>query len=235
MLIAICDSSSLFMSKFVEETRKISEDIDIVCFSEYNSLLNSDDLAVYDGFFIATEIKSQSGVEVALEVYTQNSDAEIVFITENSEKYCQSIFDHADKFKPFALLCKPVSRLLLRHVYEMLGHIVRQRRNKDIIVRLEDKNYISLNTSDIMYIQHNNRVSYIYTVDGNCYSSKYSIVWFDDNLPDCFMHCAKSCVVNALHIKSINGVEIVLSNNSSIWCSRQYRKIFVECFEKCHS
>ncbi len=235
MKILICDSSMLFMNRFIEEAKKIVPTISIDCFSEYNALVNSDELGLYDCVFIATEINNQSGVDIALEIYLKNPDAEIVFITENCEKYCQRIFDHADRFKPFALLSKPVSRLLLRHVFEMLESVTEHRGSKDIVIRLEDKDYISINTSDIMYIQHNNRISYIYTLDGRCYSSKHSISWFDDKLPNCFLHCAKSCIVNAQKVQSINGLEIKLSNNSSIWCSRQYRKTFVESFEKCHS
>lgn len=235
MIIAICDSSMLFMNKFIEEAKKIVPTINIDCFSEYNALVNSDDLVLYDSFFIATEINRQSGIDVALDIYTSNPVAEIVFITENCEKYCQRIFDHADRFKPFAFLCKPVSRLLLRHILEMLGRVNEHKKSRDIVIRLEDKDYISINTSDIMYIQHNNRISYIYTFDGRCYSSKHSISWFDDKLPDCFFHCAKSCIVNTLNVKSVNGLEIKLSNNSSIWSSRQYRKTFVESFEKYHS
>ncbi len=235
MIIAICDSSMLFMNRFIEEAKKIVPTISIDCFNEYNALVNSDNLAHYDSFFITTEINRQSGIDVALDIYTSNPATEIVFITENCEKYCQRIFDHADRFKPFALLSKPVSRVLLRHVFEMLERVIEHRKSRDIVIRLEDKDYISINTSDIMYIQHNNRISYIYTFDGRCYSSKHSISWFDDNLPDCFLHCAKSCIVNALKITLVNGLEIKLSNNSSIWCSRQYRKIFVESFEKFHS
>ncbi len=235
MTIAICDSSMLFTEKFIEETKKIAPKIAIVSFSKYNALVNSDELGLCDCVFIATEINNQSGVDIALEIYLKNPDIEIVFITENCEKYCQRIFDHADRFKPFALLSKPVSRVLLRHVLEMLECVSKHRKNRDIVIRLEDKDYISMNTSDIMYIQHNNRISYIYTFDGRCYSSKHSISWFDNKLPDCFLHCAKSCIVNALKVKSVNGFEIKLSNNSSVWCSRQYRKTFVESFEKCHS
>ena len=235
MTIAICDSSTLFMNKFIDETKKIVPTSSIVCFSEYNALVNSDNLALYDVFFIATEINHQSGIDVALEVYLKNTFSEIVFITENCEKYSQRIFDHADIFKPFALLNKPVSRVLLRHVFEMLEHVTERRKDRTIIIRLEDKDYISMNTADILYIQHNNRISYIYTSDGKCYSSKLNISWFEGKLPDCFLHCAKSCIVNTMAIRSINGLEIKLSNNTSIWCSRQYRKSFVEDFEKCHS
>lgn len=234
MTIAICDSSMLFMEKFTEETKKYAPEINIVSFGKYNELVNSDDLGFYDCVFIATEIDNQSGIDAALEVYLRNSAAEIVFITENSEKYCQRIFDYADRFKPFALLSKPVSRMLLHHVLDMLGRVAERRKSRDIVIRLEDKDYISVNTSDIMYIQHNNRISYIYTFDGKCYSSKHSIAWFDAKLPDCFLHCAKSCIVNSLKVKSVNGLEIKLSNNSSIWCSRQYRKSFIEIFEGCH-
>lgn len=234
MTIAICDSSMLFMEKFTEETKKYAPAINIVSFSKYNALVNSDDIEFYDCVFIATEINNQSGIDVALDVYLRNSNAEIVFITENCEKYCQRIFDYADRFKPFALLSKPVSRMLLRHVLEMLGRVTEHRKSKNIVIRLEDKDYISVNTSDIMYIQHNNRISYIHTLDGKCYSSKHSISWFDEKLPHCFLHCAKSCIVNSLKVKSVNGLEIKLSNNSSIWCSRQYRKTFVENFEGCY-
>lgn len=234
MTIAICDSSMIFLDKFIVETKKLVPTIGIVCFGDYSMLLNSDNLALYDCFFIATEIACQSGVEVALELHSRNTAAEIVFITENCEKYCQRIFDYADRFKPFALLNKPVSRMLLRHVLEMLERVSERRKGKDIVIRLEDKDYISVNTSDIMYIQHNNRTSYIYTLDGRCYSSKHSISWFEENLPDCFLHCAKSCIVNSLQVTSVNGLELRLSNDSSVWCSRQYRKSFVESFEGCH-
>lgn len=235
MTIAICDSSTFFMNKFIEETKKIAPTSSVVCFSEYSTLANSNNLALYDVFFIATEIDHQSGIDVALEVFLMNPASEIVFITENCEKYSQRIFDHADTFKPFALLNKPVSRVLLRHVFEMLEHVTARRKGRTIVIRLEDKNYKSMNTADILYIQHNNRISYIYTSDGKCYSSKLGISWFEDRLPDCFLHCAKSCMVNAMEIILINGLEIKLSNNNSIWCSRQYRKTFVEYFEKCRS
>lgn len=235
MTIAICDSSTFFMNKFIEETKEIVPTSSVDCFSEYSTLANSDNLALYDVFFIATEISHQSGIDVALEIFLKNTASEIVFITENCEKYSQRIFDHADKFRPFALLNKPVSRVLLRHVFEMLEHVTAQRKGQTIVIRLEDKNYISLNTSDILYIQHNNRISYIYTSDGKCFSSKLNISWFEDALPVCFLHCAKSCIVNAMEVISINGFEIKLSNNNSVWCSRQYRKNFAECFEKCHS
>lgn len=233
MTIAICDSSTFFLDKFIEETNKFDPMIKIVPFSKYNELVDSSELGSCDCIFLATEINNQSGVDIAFEIYLKSPDVEIVFITENCEKYCQRIFDYADRFKPFALLCKPVSRMLLRHVFEMLGRVSERRKSKDIIIRLEDKDCISLNTSDIMYIQHNNRISSIYTVDGGCYSSKHSLSWFDERLPDCFFHCAKSCIVNAMKVKSVNGLEIKLSNNSSIWCSRQYRKPFVENYEEC--
>lgn len=233
MNIAICDSSTFFMDKFIEETKKFDPTINIVSFSKYNTLVDSSELEICDCIFLATEINNQSGVDTALEIYLKNPDVEIVFITENCEKYCQRIFDYADRFKPFALLCKPVSRMLLHHVFEMLGRVSERRKSKDIIIRLEDKDQISLNTSEIMYIQHNNRISFIYTVDGECYSSKHSISWFDERLPDCFFHCAKSCIVNATKVKSVNGLEIKLSDSSSVWCSRQYKKAFAEKYEGC--
>lgn len=235
MTIAICDSSAIFMDKFIKETKDFDSAINIVSFGKYNEFVNSSELGSFDCIFIATEINTQSGVDAALEIYLKNPDTEIVFITENCEKYSQRIFDYADRFKPFALLCKPVSRMLLRHVFEMLGRVSEHRKGKDIIVRLEDKDSISLNTSDIMYVQHNNRISYIYTFDGGCFSSRHSISWFDERLPECFLHCAKSCIVNARKVKSVNGLEIKLTDNSSIWCSRQYKKSFVESFEGCHS
>ncbi len=235
MTVAICDSSAFFMDRFIEETSKFDSTIDVVTFRKYGELVDSGKLGVFDCVFIATEINNQSGVDIALEIHVKNPEVEIVFVTENCEKYSQRIFDYADRFRPFALLCKPVSRMLLHHVYEMLKRVSERRKSKDIIIRLEDKDCISINTSDIMYIQHNNRISYIYTYDGECLTSRHSISWFEERLPDCFLHCAKSCLVNIMKVKSVNGLEIKLSNDSSIWCSRQYRKSFADSFEECHN
>lgn len=231
MKIAICDSSALFTSKFIDEMKKINPKISITTFKGYNDLLEAKKMEQYDSFFIATEIDRQSGVDVALNIFL-NTKAEIVFITENCEKYCQSIFEYADKFRPFAMLNKPVSRLFLRHVIEMLERVLEQNKGKSIIIRLVDRDQISLRVTDILYIQHNNRVSYIYTADGKCYESKHSIAWFEDNLPDCFIHCAKSCMVNAQKIKVIRDMEIILSDESSIWCSRRYQRIFSDDLAK---
>ena len=231
MKIAICDSSAFFMSKFIDEMNKINPKISITTFNGYNELVDSKDLLQFDVFFIATEIESQSGVDVALTVYL-TTKAEIVFVTENCEKYCQSIFEYADRFRPFAMLNKPVSRLFLRHVVEMLEKVLASRKNKSIIVRLTDKEYISLNVSDILYIEHNNRVSYVYTANGSCYTSKQSIKWFEDNLPDYYLHCAKSCIVNASKIVSVNEMEIVFSDEITIWCSRRYKNVFSQSLEE---
>lgn len=235
MKIAICDSSTIFMNKFIDEVKKINPYINVVTFKGYKDLVGAEDIELFDSFFIATEIDCQSGVDIALNVFLKNKKAEIVFITENCEKYCQSIFEYADRFRPFAMLNKPVSRIFLRHVFTMLENVLSLSRDKSIIVRLTDKDHISLDISDILYIQHNNRVSYIYTINGKCYMSKYNIKWFEDNLPGCFLHCAKSCIVNAMKVRSVNEMEIFFGDESSVWCSRRYQKDFVESLDKFRS
>lgn len=231
MKIAVCDSSSFFTNGFIEEIRKIDPKIEVTVFNDFDSLVHAKDLKRYESFFIATEIDRQSGVDVALGIYLETG-AEIVFITENCEKYSQNIFEYADRFRPFALLNKPVSRLLLRHIVEMLEHVTGQSQGSNLIVRLTDKDQISLNVSEILYIQHNNRVSYIYTADGNCHESKHDISWFESKLPESFIHCAKSCMVNALKVRSMDDLRIVFSDDCSAWCSRRYKKEFVESLEK---
>lgn len=116
----------------------------------------------------------------------------------------------------------------------MLDCVSERKKCKDIVIRQVNKDFISLNTSDIMYIQHNSRISYIYAKDGNCYSTRYGISWFDDKLPPCFAHCAKSCIVNILKVESISGSEIKLSDGLTVWCSRQYRNLFLESVERYH-
>lgn len=222
------------MGRFIEEMKKILPTVNITCFGEFDELLNADYLMNYDCVFIATEINCHSGVEVAMNIHLREPSIEMVFITENCEKYSQRIFDYADKFRPFALLCKPVSRIRLRHIVEMLNCVSERKKCKDIVIRQVNKDFISLNASDIMYIQHNSRISYIYTKDGSCYSTRYGISWFDDKLPACFAHCAKSCIVNILKVESINGSEIKLSDGCTVWCSRQYKSLFLESVEQCH-
>lgn len=231
MNIAICDKSSEFLKKFIDEVRAYDSMIDVCMYTGYEQLTDSKNLLHFDCFFISTEINNRSGVEVALEIKRQKPDAEVVFITENCIEYCQRIFDYADEFRPFAMIKKPVSRMFMRHVLDMIKKAVERHSSKNLIIRLADKEYISLLLSEIVYIQHNNRISYIHIESGECFESRYGISWFEENLPDTFLHCSKSCIVNCSKIRSVSDMEIQLADGEKIWCSRQYKKSFLEQLE----
>lgn len=230
MNIAICDKSAVFLSRFIAEVQAYDPLIDVHTYTGYKQLTGSSDLLCYDCFFVSTEINSQSGVEVALEIKRQRPDAEIIFVTENCAEYCQRIFDYADEFRPYAMIKKPVSRMFMRHILDMLKRTIEQHSSRNIIIRLTDKEYISLSVSDILYVQHNNRISYIHTSDGECFESRYSISWFEENLPENFLHCSKSCIVNVTKIKAVSDMEIQLIDCETVWCSRQYKKDFLDKF-----
>ncbi len=232
MNIAICDKSTEFMNKFIEELQAYDSLIDVYTFSEYEQLTLGGELAKYDCIFIATEINYRSGVEAALEIKRRFPHIEIVYITENCVEYCQRIFDYADIFRPFALIKKPVSRSFMRHVLDMLKRTIGRNGSNSVVVRLVDKEYISIPVSEILYVQHNNRISYIYTEGGECFETKFGISWFEENLPDSFLHCSKSCLVNLHKIQTVNDVEIELKCGERLWSSRQYKKSFIEQYRK---
>lgn len=230
MKIAICDCSDAFLKAFRTELEKNGEASDLWLFNSYDCLLNNNFSREYECAFIATEIDGRSGIDAALKLKKLNHDVEIVFVTENCEKYAQQIFAYSDVMRPFSLFVKPVSRSFMKRTLEMLKNTVVYHSSAVIGLKLLDSRFVNIISEDIIYIEHNNRISTLHTVKG-VYETRSIIPFFDEKLPkEQFVHAAKSLIVNSKFVDSIESGKIVMKDGTVLFTSRNYKQSFEECF-----
>lgn len=230
MKIAICDCSQTFLRAFRTELENNNEASELWLFDNYDDLLNSACCHKLECAFIATEIGGRSGIDAALKLKQLNHDAEIVFITENCEKYAQQIFTYSDVMRPFSMFVKPVSRSFMKRTLEMLRNTVVYRSSMVLSIKLTDCRIINVVSEDIHYIEHNNRISTLHTVKGK-FETRSIIPFFDEKLPkEQFVHAAKSLIVNLKFVECIESARIVLKDGTVIFPTRNYKQSFERSF-----
>lgn len=228
MKLAICDDSTKFLNAFRTELYKLDPSISLVCYTSYDKLTQDFSVISFDAVIINTEINSESGIDTAVKLVIQKPGTEVIFVTDKPDKYIQLIYAHADVMKPFALFVKPVSRLFMQHIINMLNDTLKNRFTSSLLIKNSSREILTLRLSEIKYIEHNNRISYIHT-DNDVIQCRKPIQFFEDNLPvKYFIHASKSMIVNISKVNSIQQNVINLKCGEIIYASRNYRKEFVD-------
>lgn len=226
MKIAVCDGSDYFLNAFKKEMTNYDASIDFEVFSTYEELLDSKSVEQLDGIFMSTEIGGRSGIEPALELKHRNRTIEVMFVTEQCEKYAQKIFYYVDKLRPFAFFVKPMSRPLMHHFLGLLEYDVMLRRSTLIRVRDTNGEMQSIPSESIIYISYFDRITRIYCADRTV-STRQTIPQFDEILnANKYLHISKSCIVNAARVESVTSGEIMMSNGDKLFASRNYKQKF---------
>lgn len=231
MNIVVCDGSDYFLNAFRKELTNYDSTIIYETFSSYDDLLASEEVKSADGIFLATEINGKSGIESALEIKHQNPKAEIMFVTEQCEKYAQKIFYYADKLRPYAFFIKPMSRPLMRHFLSLLEYQITFKDSISLKIKDIEGVYHSVESSEILYISYFDRVTEVHCEEEKI-RTRQIIPQFDALLNQHnFFHSAKSCIVNAFFVEDYNAGEITLKNGRKIFASRNYKQAFKDCMD----
>lgn len=232
MKLAICDESTKFLNAFRVELYKLDPTISIVCYTSYEKLTTDFDIISFDAVIINTEIKSESGIDAAAVLVRKKPDTEIIFVTDKPERYSQLIFNHADIMRPFAFFVKPVSRTFMHHIINMLESSLKNNCNSNLVIKFSSHEIVTIRYAEIIYIEHNNRISYVHT-DSDVIECRKSIQFFEETLPQAFfIHASKSVIVNASKVNFVRQNIVGLSGGETIYTSRNYRQKFINQIEQ---
>lgn len=164
-----------------------------------------------------------SGLELAESVRKNNKNMYFIFITGHLE-YSMLAY----KVKTFDYLAKPITKERLE---ETLVRLFNDLSNSP-------KNYISISSkqfldeSDILYIKRDGMKLVFYT-NSNAYTTYSSFNKFENCLPDNFVRCHKSYVVNINNISNvdINTNTIFFKDNKQCYIGPKYKNEFLEVFK----
>lgn len=225
----LCDDNSIVLDRLVSMFESIfmqnNYDAKIGFKSE-----NSSDIIKYiqtnhtDVLVLDINLKSDmSGLELAEKIRKTNKNMYFIFVTGHLE-YSMVAY----KVKTFDYLAKPITRERLEDTLSRLFNDLSNDSKK--YISISSKQFLDEN--DILFIKRDNMQLVFYT-KSNIYTSYSSFNKLKNCLPDNFVRCHKSFVVNINNITNINfnTNTIYFKDNIKCYIGPKYKNNFMEVFK----
>ncbi len=217
----ICDDEPKAAESLRRKILDIEPDAKITCYTTTEALMfNIEDMYGIDGVFMDIKLGGASGIQGAEKLLTQRPGIGLVYITGYPAEYVQDLYCVDDSAMPAAVLVKPIETRYLKNALDKL----RERGTRPEVFPIKSGGTISyINLSEILYITSIKRKLMITTVSGSheIYGKISDIL---AKLPDYFVRCHKSCIVNVRQISRVTGwISLEMSNGSVIPISRTYK------------
>ncbi len=210
MRIAICDDDTMFIELLITYLKEFYKRSNILSFPEIavfpngEALLN--DKEDKDIIFLDVEMPGINGISVANEL-NRNHIHSILFIITSYSEY----LDDAMRAHVFRYLSKPLEKQrLFRNLKDAL--YVYSISNSKLAIETK-QNVVTVNTSDIIYIESLNRKVIVYTTSGEYESLKTMNDWILLLPENCFFQTHKSFIVNFAHVTDFDHNLIHLYHN----------------------
>lgn len=190
-----------------------------------DSLLQYVDTNKIDVLFLDINLKSnKTGLEVAEMIRKKNKDIYLIFTTGHLE-YAMLAY----KFKTFDYIAKPFTTERLEDTVVRLFEDIHGLPTK--YLKIDNKNTI-IDENEIEYIKRDG-MKVVFHTSFNDYDAYSSFNKLQDSLPNNFIRCHKSFVVNINKIKNVDFVEnrVYFENNSFCEIGPKYKKSLIGVFE----
>ena len=190
-----------------------------------DSLLQYVDTNKIDVLFLDINLKSnKTGLEVAEMIRKKNKDIYLIFTTGHLE-YAMLAY----KFKTFDYIAKPFTTERLEDTVVRLFEDIHGLPTK--YLKIDNKNTI-IDENEIEYIKRDG-MKVVFHTSFNDYDTYSSFNKLQDSLPNNFIRCHKSFVVNINKIKNVDFVEnrVYFENNSFYEIGQKYKKSLIGLFE----
>ena len=167
----------------------------------------------------------KTGLEIAETVRKRNKDAYIIFTTGHLE-YAMMAY----KFKTFDYLAKPITTERLEETINRLFDDINGLPKKYITI--DSKNTI-IDESEVEYIQRDG-MKLIFRTLSRDYETYSSFNKLKDDLPDNFIRCHKSFIVNIDNVTNVDFVanEIYFKKNAPCSIGPKYKNELKGVFKK---
>ncbi len=217
--IVICDDDLFTLNSLKESITHLFPDFDnrIFCCSNGYELEYFLSQKTYLNVLILLDIKlkESNGITEAINLQKVYTNISVIFITAYTE-YLTDIFDA----KPSSLLFKPIDDTNLKKaILEGFDALENNDSSSDLLINVINEGSLILNYNDIIYIESDKRIINIHTIN-RVYSTYMKISDILGLLPDSFICCHKSYVINSKMVKSFTKYSITLVNGIVIPISR---------------
>lgn len=218
--ILICDDLEEIRTDITTRINNLFENcFDVFSFSETTSLMkyiseHSDRNGI---IFMDIRLKDENGIQEAVKIQNLYPRIKLVFITAFTD-HLSSIFDA----RPDNLLFKPFTdEELAKCIRKVLNVLMTEEKDKITVKAVGDENII-IHPNNIYFIESSQRIIIIHTRD-SVISTYMKLSEILPLLPQNFIQCHKSFIVNMNVVKSYSSTDFVLSDSSIIPISKSMR------------
>lgn len=211
----IVDYVENLIKKYVMKNVKIYKYIDI---SDLRNDFKNGNLGDLDILYIDIKIGKADGITIAEKMQKSNPNLRVIFMTAYTE-YSEEIF----RVIPTYLLLKPIKEEKFKKSLEKA--LEYKEHDKNLIRTFGIKGKIfNIKIDNIKYIESNRRVATIHEKDiDRCVYAKLSDL--EKTLPEYFVRCHQSYIVNLEEARELNSHEFVLNTGEKIPISQtKYNK-----------
>lgn len=217
MNILVCDDDLIISKSIAEYIRKKFSHKVFVSENKHTTLdiINSENI---DLLIIDIVLKDDNGILLAEDIQKIQPNIKTIFITGYGNVYYENIYEH---ITPQGFLEKPIQ-------YNILNFFIKQAENEykkktaKLKISYDFKEYL-ITVDDILYIQSSKRVCEIITND-KTYRCYKKLSDFLKELPEYFVRCHQSYIVNTKYIASYQSGQFTLTNGAIIPISDSYAK-----------
>lgn len=229
--VTICDDEKIYIDMATDILKSTNADFDILTYSSGYDMLNNVPSTILSGIFIIDiELPDINGLEVAKNIRSKSSYAIIIFLTN----YDDYVFDG---YKVGAL----------RYVRkEKMGEELLEALLKAIDLIEEVEAYIIVDVantatkiylSNIVYLEKYKKYVEIHLNNGEVVKNRCTLSDVMSMINHSyFIEIRKGVVVNAQHIKQLEGLKLVMDNNATHYISRNkikdVKKKMLNCWRK---
>lgn len=225
----LCDDNELILTKLCKMLESIFINNNLSAQIIFSST-NSEKVLEYvrnnkvDVLFLDIELKSKlTGIEIANIIRKENKNIYLIFTTGHLEYGLI-----AYQCKTFDYLSKPITLERLESTVLRLFEDISFRPNK--FLKVENKNTV-INLETIEYIKKDGMKLIFYT-DNREYQIYSSFSKISDSLPDNFVRCHKSYIINIDKITNIQpNNNIVLFEHGNCYIGPKYKNNLMEVFK----
>lgn len=219
--LAVCDDNVLFlqeMKKILEIDTRVEE---ISIYDTPEKLLTEieEKQKDLDAIFMDIEFeKEENGIQYVKKIFQKAPLIQLIYVTGYHDRYAQHIFLTEANLTGF--LMKPLDRKILDQYLDKIC----ERKKKKKILRFSVRGKEYLVTADsVLYLESKNHRVIIHMED-NTYSIYDKLSNFDSRLPDCFIQCHKSFLINMNWIRYIEGNEIIFRDGNRVPISKVHQE-----------
>lgn len=195
--IAVCDDNKSEYDHVVKIIGSAGISADCEYYQNGKAFLEQFNSSNYDLILLDIYMEGFSGIETAEELRRLDSSIPIAFITSSSDHAMDGYRLHIDRY-----LQKPLQEDSIKEICELASSRISAR--PALILKIDGKD-TRLPYDSIIYIEQNGHSVCFHTITGYCPKRTGRLEDLTSQLPDYYLHCHKSYLVNLRHVMALDG------------------------------